>query len=842
MDDIKSQGDAIGFINVPKAYMPQEDLTVRFERNKDVVAGTRDWVGLFRVGWTSIRDYYTFEWAPTTSNPADNKVVFSGRRLPPDDACFYQFCYVSREGVMRGASVPFQFTKPACGLNLDDVETVDVVEEGLESIVELRHKDTQGEGATNVTATATVVTENVQTNEITSGAIDDPRQTEYERVKEELAESINRIATLEADKGAAVQSNVDLAARLNDSQNLVKTLQDMHARLSERLDKEMTTCLELKTTNEKLNIGCQETEKVAGKLDAQCQQLSAEKADFIKQLNLAVQQRNSLEATLCAKLQAAKESRDQMEKMVEQSAHKMKELEEYLALRENELSTVHQQFCIEKQRLEKHLLEQQATTATMRQLEDKNQQLEAQLLKKQTDFAGQIQELQQKVQSAEELNEQLQAQLSESEHQLEVLAKERSDAAVMKNVLVPNEYNSQPFCTQPPSGYVDKAAHEALQVAYENMEKYYRKVNTELEGCHVQLRESEAKASKMSDQCDELKKRIELGRLAYENVARENSIMKRTLNNLGDQNKVTDFKQKTSEDDKMWSVATKTSKHMEQYPKKIGEVEESLKRQEKQYQQKIGEMEEMLKRQEKQYQQKTEELEEMLKRQEKQYQQKIGEMEEMLKRQEKQYQQKTEELEEALKIQACEAVRTADDNQRINELEQKLVEEKNCVEKLVQEKVDQENQYNVTLQEYEQQLSKKHAELESKLTKLSSLQDNCDIALQELTKRNTENDRLHSTIKQLGQDKQSLEAKFSELQKQCRTLSARSSEPPARRDNGPPYVPPPPPVRRPYTVPPRNVSQATYSTTRVCPVCQTKFPHRMLQSEFEQHVQAHFSV
>ncbi|KAL5509777.1 hypothetical protein EMCRGX_G005200, partial [Ephydatia muelleri] len=790
MEETKSQADCIMFLNVPKAYIPQEDLTVRFERKKDVVAGTRDWVGLFRVGWTSIRDYYTFEWAPTTSdNPADNKVVFSGRRLPPDDGCFYQFCYVSREGVMRGASVPFQFTKAGCDLNLDDVETVDVVEEGLESIVELRHKDALHEDATKVTATATSVAVNVQAPEIPSSAIpavDDPRLTEYERVKEELSECKKRIEALEADKAAVDQSNVDLVARLNDSQNQAKTSRDMHTKLSERLDREMATCHELKATNEKLTIRCQETETVTEKLNAQCQQLAAEKADLIKQLNSAVQQRDSLEATLYAKLQAAKDSRDQMEKVVDELARKVKELEEYLAVRENELSTMQQQFYIEKQQLEE-LLEQQSTA---RQLEDKNQ---AQLLKQQTACAAQMQELQQKVQSAEELNAQLQAQLSESECRFEVLAKERSDTAAM---------NSQPLCVEPPSGYVDKAAHEALQVAYENMEKYYRKVNTELEGCHVQLREWEAKASKLSDQCDELKKRIELGKLAYETVAKENATLKRMLNNLGDQNKVMDFKQRACEDDKIRSVNTKASKHMEQYQQQIGELEERLKRQEMQYQQQIGE------------------LEERLKRQEMQYQQQIGELEEMLKR------------------QACEVRRADDENkQRMSELEQKLVGEKHCVEKLVQEKIDQEHQYNVALQEIEEQLSNKHAELESTSTKLNDRisvlelkladrEDNCAAILHDLNKRDT-------TIKQLEQDKQSLGAEVTVLQKRCRALSAR--ELPARRDSGPPYVPPPP------SVPPRHVSQAPYST-RVCPVCDTKFPHRMLQSQFEQHVQAHFSV
>jgi hypothetical protein len=34
--------------------------------------------------------------------------------LPSDDGEFYQFCYVTSYGNIRGASTPFQFRRPSC--------------------------------------------------------------------------------------------------------------------------------------------------------------------------------------------------------------------------------------------------------------------------------------------------------------------------------------------------------------------------------------------------------------------------------------------------------------------------------------------------------------------------------------------------------------------------------------------------------------------------------------------------------------------------------------------------------------------------------------------------------
>ena len=142
MAENKQNSDCASFKDVQKSYLPGENLTVSYNLQPEYKGESCDWVGLFQVGWTSSRDYYTFEWTPT---PVENKgtVTFAGRRLPPDDSNFYQFCYVSASGRVTGASPPFQFSSASiCKYNVEDLELVEVSED---SLMVLQTRSSQGE-------------------------------------------------------------------------------------------------------------------------------------------------------------------------------------------------------------------------------------------------------------------------------------------------------------------------------------------------------------------------------------------------------------------------------------------------------------------------------------------------------------------------------------------------------------------------------------------------------------------------------------------------------------------------------------------------------------------------
>ncbi|NXD87842.1 CACO2 protein, partial [Halcyon senegalensis] len=101
------------FNNVEKFYVPGGDVTCYYTLTQNIVSRRKDWVGIFRVGWKTTREYYTFLWAPLpgdiySDTNVQQQIQFKAYYLPKDDE-YYQFCYVDQDGVVRGASVPFQF-------------------------------------------------------------------------------------------------------------------------------------------------------------------------------------------------------------------------------------------------------------------------------------------------------------------------------------------------------------------------------------------------------------------------------------------------------------------------------------------------------------------------------------------------------------------------------------------------------------------------------------------------------------------------------------------------------------------------------------------------------------
>ncbi|XP_054365890.2 calcium-binding and coiled-coil domain-containing protein 2 [Mirounga angustirostris] len=104
------------FNSVEKFYVPGGDVTCYYTLTQHFIPRRKDWIGIFRVGWKTTREYYTFMWVTLpidlNSESAKQQEVqrpeFKAYYLPKDDE-YYQFCYVDQDGVVRGASIPFQF-------------------------------------------------------------------------------------------------------------------------------------------------------------------------------------------------------------------------------------------------------------------------------------------------------------------------------------------------------------------------------------------------------------------------------------------------------------------------------------------------------------------------------------------------------------------------------------------------------------------------------------------------------------------------------------------------------------------------------------------------------------
>lgn len=129
----------VEFLGVSDKYPPSKDLTIGFQCPSGIRVSSSDWIGIFKVGWVSTRDYYTFEWVSWSSpvQEEDKKagsVTFAGRRIPPNDGNMYQFCYVGRDYTMKGCSRPFVISVDADDLSYIDSDFVEITNDDVDQL------------------------------------------------------------------------------------------------------------------------------------------------------------------------------------------------------------------------------------------------------------------------------------------------------------------------------------------------------------------------------------------------------------------------------------------------------------------------------------------------------------------------------------------------------------------------------------------------------------------------------------------------------------------------------------------------------------------------------------
>lgn len=110
------------FLGTSETYPPDEDLVCRFKyTSKDGCFDDTCWIGIFKVGWEESCDFLArkflvakaeteLEMVLLVSNNVE-ELVFSASDVPGEsDTEFYQFCFVTGNGVILGASCPFLIT------------------------------------------------------------------------------------------------------------------------------------------------------------------------------------------------------------------------------------------------------------------------------------------------------------------------------------------------------------------------------------------------------------------------------------------------------------------------------------------------------------------------------------------------------------------------------------------------------------------------------------------------------------------------------------------------------------------------------------------------------------
>ncbi|NWQ96326.1 CACO2 protein, partial [Burhinus bistriatus] len=293
------------FNNVEKFYVPGGDITCYYTLTQNIIPRGKDWVGIFRVGWKTTREYYTFMWAPLPSDTRSDTSVqqqihFKAYYLPKDDE-YYQFCYVDQDGVVRGASVPFQFRAET----EDDILVVTT--QGEVEEIELQNKN--------------LLKENEE---------------------------------LKASCASLKKQNIDLQEELNKTQELKNSLESLRSN-TEKLELELNSLTKENKHLKELD-DCREAE--LHQLKEQIQNVTSDKERLEKRLKTALDHMDQLQSQVlnyekevenlslmdhdkAKQLESLKEENCQLRMTVTQQKEQNKELEhcmEYLKVLKAKLS------------------------------------------------------------------------------------------------------------------------------------------------------------------------------------------------------------------------------------------------------------------------------------------------------------------------------------------------------------------------------------------------------------------------------------------------------------------------------------------------------------------------
>ncbi|KAM7006962.1 calcium-binding and coiled-coil domain-containing protein 1-like [Tautogolabrus adspersus] len=114
------------FRNVGQLYFPETRVECHYSLTSEHRWSSSDWIGIFEVGWSSVKQYYTYTWALvpegyTECTDVNYCALFHAFYLPRPSPVEYEFVYVDEKGEVCARSRPFTFCAPK---PLEELETL----------------------------------------------------------------------------------------------------------------------------------------------------------------------------------------------------------------------------------------------------------------------------------------------------------------------------------------------------------------------------------------------------------------------------------------------------------------------------------------------------------------------------------------------------------------------------------------------------------------------------------------------------------------------------------------------------------------------------------------------
>ena len=489
--DSSKDSDVVHFFSVPGAYLPGQDIHARYQIQEAYNVHARDWVGLFRVGWTSKRDYYTFEWAPSEKEDGQRVAKFLGSRLPHEDGNFYQFCYVGRDGNVCGASRPFQFSKSARKNASDDVEMVEVDEDS--SLVLLRSRaDAQVMELEKKIAELTQKNVNVEDSFVQVQSECQGAKVERDNASTELAACKEQLKLKETDILELKQAIAELTP------------------CKEQLQQREKEILELKQTIAEATNKLKDLQEIYDQVEQALQGTTAENSDLQQLLAASEKTRDEQIVALTAANKTLAEQKEESETELRMQCANLEEQLRNVNDEKEIAKSRNEYYVSDNERLDQCVQDQKAQVAT---LEQELTELQEKMVEQQEKIAVLVQENAAVTENFEKEKVKFCEALQSKEHELMIVQENMCE--VMGNIKEPRDILPKLSADDT----VDKSAYTALQRAYEDVEVRWKKG----EKVNVQLK----------DRVAELEERVKRCEKEYVAVVSENNALKKGSQQLG---------------------------------------------------------------------------------------------------------------------------------------------------------------------------------------------------------------------------------------------------------------------------------------------------------------------
>ncbi|KAM9813951.1 LOW QUALITY PROTEIN: calcium-binding and coiled-coil domain-containing protein 1-like [Neosynchiropus ocellatus] len=117
---------SVVFRNVGQLYFPQIRVECHYSLTPEHRWSSSDWIGIFKVGFSSVTQYHTYTWAQAPEGYTEGTAVhccalFYAFFLPRPSSDEYQFVYVDKNGKICARSRSFTFRAPR---PLEELETL----------------------------------------------------------------------------------------------------------------------------------------------------------------------------------------------------------------------------------------------------------------------------------------------------------------------------------------------------------------------------------------------------------------------------------------------------------------------------------------------------------------------------------------------------------------------------------------------------------------------------------------------------------------------------------------------------------------------------------------------